>query len=80
MRPALFTLRMTALDLCPAAVAQSEPATNCDLQSQCARCKNYQRCERDLRCDPDSPTWRAYCPCAELLDALAEQWWLKYFI
>ena len=74
MHPVPFPRRMIVLDIHPAAVARSEPASNHDLQIQC------QRCERDLRCDADNPAWRTYCPKAELLDAMPELWWLKIYV
>jgi hypothetical protein len=80
MHPVLLPRRMTALEIHPAAVARSEPAINRDLQIQCQRCESYERCERDLRCDADNPAWRTYCSNAELLDALADLWWLKTYV
>jgi hypothetical protein len=80
MRPLLLPRRLAALELYPAAVARSEPGACRDLQTRCAICECYERCERDLGRDADSPAWRAYCPNAGLLHALAELWWLKTFI
>lgn len=77
MRPVLLPRRMGALELYPAAVARSEPAAYYDLQTRCARCEYYERCERDLRCDPADPTWRSYRSNATPLIALTELWWLK---
>jgi len=78
--PLLLPRRMEALALHPAAVARSEPGANSDLQHRCARCECYERCERDLACDPHNPAWKAYCPNSPLLDALGECWWLRAFV
>jgi hypothetical protein len=70
--------RMAALGLDLAAVARSEPGAFADLRDRCAKCRRLDRCAGDLACDPAGPM--RYCPNDELLNFLAEMWWLRLLL
>ncbi len=64
---------LVALDIDPAALARSNPATLRDLQRLCSACGNKGRCERELVKGSAAAQFRKYCPNAFTLDALLQQ-------
>jgi hypothetical protein len=73
----LLPRRMSALDLNPDEFARLEPAMFRELHWQCTLCESKGECAVDLAGDsPGWPNgtdeWRAYCPNASTLMALAE--------
>jgi hypothetical protein len=61
--------RLRALDIGPADPALLEIKK--DLQRCCSFCDSKRQCARDLKADPRSPAWTAYCPNEAALSALA---------
>ena len=61
--------RLRALGIGPADPALLEIKK--DLQRCCSFCDSKRECARDLRADPRSPAWTAYCPNEAALSALA---------
>jgi hypothetical protein len=64
----LLTKRLRALGIDPADPALLEIKK--DLQRCCAFCDSKRECARDLKTDPHSPAWTAYCPNEAALSAL----------
>jgi hypothetical protein len=70
-RAQLLPRRMAALDLDRDKLARVEPRTVRELVERCTACESPEQCARDLRRDPADPAWKAYCPNAATLMALA---------
>jgi len=71
----LLLRRMSELNLDPAEVARTEPATLHDLQRVCTLCQDHKRCSKDLAGDPSGAQWQAYCPNVTTLKALDAMPW-----
>ena len=71
----LLLRRMSELNLDPAEVARTEPATLHDLQRVCTMCQDHKRCSKDLARDPSGAQWQEYCPNVTTLKALDAMPW-----
>ena len=72
----LLLRRMSELNLDPAEVARTEPATLHDLQRVCTLCQDHKRCPRRIsRVIPPAPNGRQYCPNVTTLKALDAMPW-----
>ena len=71
----LLLRRMSELNLDPAEVARTEPATLHDLQRVCTLCQDHKRCSKDLAGDPSGAQWQEYCPNVTTLKALDAMPW-----
>ena len=66
----LLEKMLTALGIDPKAPALQDPAVIGELRRLCARCCHKARCERDLAAGTAIENFSAYCPNAEMLDAI----------
>lgn len=66
----LLQTRMVVVGLFSGAVEREDSAAFDALRCRCLACDCRGPCEADLRRDPASPAWQAYCPNAETLTAL----------
>jgi hypothetical protein len=69
----LLRRRMAALGVDPDEFSQIQAAIFRDLQKSCSRCSQHGRCGYDLlrdATDPESSTWKGYCPNTEALNIL----------
>jgi hypothetical protein len=58
----LLRHRMRLLELDPAAIQREYPEIFAELQRHCLSCRDRAPCVVDLRRDPESLVWEAYCP------------------
>ena len=63
----LLRCRMAALGLDGDALARTDRDTLEKLAQRCAGCEFPEGCADDLRDDPSSPVWEAYCPNSAVL-------------
>ncbi len=68
----LLCCRMAAVGLDYDAVARADRSLFDRLRQRCAKCEFPNACAVDLRDDPSSPVWEAYCPNSALLTSLSE--------
>lgn len=47
-----------------------------EIRRSCLSCGDREACAVDLKRDPNSPVWEAYCPNSSALIALAQAQWL----
>jgi hypothetical protein len=69
----LLPRRMRALGLEPDELARTMPEVARDLERVCSHCASYGRCQRDLDHSSDGTGWKAYCPNAQTLEAIARR-------
>jgi hypothetical protein len=69
----LLRRRMAVLGVDPDGFSQIQVAIFRELQKSCSRCTQHGRCGYDLlrdAADPESSTWKGYCPNTEVLNML----------
>ena len=69
----LLRRRLEALDLDPADISRSQPATARDLAVRCTLCTDKTRCRHDLDRNPSASAWREYCVNTTTLNALKSE-------
>ncbi len=66
----LLCCRMALVGLDCEAIARTDRDMFDRLRQRCAGCEFPEACADDLRADPSSPVWEAYCPNSAQLIAL----------
>ena len=66
----LLRRRMRLLELDAGAIEREYPEIFAELRRHCLGCRDRAPCAVDLRRDPDSLVWEAYCPNSGTLIAL----------
>jgi hypothetical protein len=67
----LLRARMKSLGLDVDAMGRDYPEVFDKIKKNCPRCGDRGSCAIDLRSDPSSLVWEAYCPNSDVLSALA---------
>jgi len=71
--PLLLQQRMSRLHLDGDAVRRAHPGVQRDLELVCALCGSESKCRSDLKRNPDTADWAAYCPNAPTLQELERE-------
>jgi benzoate-CoA ligase len=61
---------MRRLGIDPAEIEQAEPQRFREMQGKCAMCESHDRCAADIEAGERAPTFRDYCPNADVLVTL----------
>jgi hypothetical protein len=72
---------MTFLGLDLDEIKRDDRNTFNELKVRCAKCDFRDQCAIDLRRDPNTPVWEAYCPNSAMLNVLVDKWcpyWRRY--
>jgi hypothetical protein len=69
----LYRIAILGLDLC--AIEAADRKTCDQIRQVCANCGFREACAADLKRDPNTPVWEAYCPNSTTLNSLAT-WWV----
>ena len=75
-RDGLLECRMAMLGLDFGETKRNESDSFDEIRRRCMSCGDREACAVDLKRDPNSPVWEAYCPNAGALIALAQAQWL----
>lgn len=65
----LIHQRMAKLGLDWGAIERGESETLAKIRQRCLSCSFWEACAVDLKRDPNSPVWEAYCPNSAVLNA-----------
>ena len=71
----LLWYRMAMLGLDLHAIESHAGETVDKIRRRCNNCDDREACDVDLKRDPNSPVWTAYCPNCKALNSLTEVWW-----
>jgi hypothetical protein len=63
--------RMTIVGLDSGTIERDYPEALAKIRHRCTACRVRSSCEVDLKRDPCSPAWEAYCPNSAAIIALA---------
>ena len=66
---------MAMLGLDPHEIESHDSGAIATIRQCCKSCEDREACAVDLKRDPNSPVWVAYCPNAKAFNFLVENWW-----
>jgi hypothetical protein len=73
---ALLACRTALLNLDLCAIQSDDSKVFEEIKRRCVSCSFREACALDLKRDPNSPVWEAYCPNSAVLFGFTEAWWL----